>query len=89
MNLRQSVLDALVDDSESMVQIRNYLKYYKVSYADDSLKEIILRLLDESKIVIAYPPDSNITDFINAGTYEITDYWFKLTEKGYEEWNNI
>lgn len=71
MNLLQSVLDALVDDSESMVQIRNYLKYYKVSYADDSLKEIILRLLDESKIVIVYPPDSNIADFINAGTYEI------------------
>jgi len=89
MNLRQSILDALVDDSESIVQIKNYLKYYNVSYTDVLLKEIIIRLLDESLIKIIYPPNSNAMDIVKADSHTITDYWFKLTEKGYKEWNNI
>jgi len=89
MNLRQSILDALVDDSESIVQIKNYLKYYRVSHTDEALRETILELLNESVIKIKYPPNSSIIDIVNADSLIIRDYWFKLTEKGYEEWNNI
>ncbi len=89
MNLRESILDAIVDDSESIVQIKNYLNYLEIPYTDELLKDSILELLNESVIKIVYPPNRNIIDVTKANNIAIIDYWFELTEKGREEWNII
>jgi len=89
MNLRESVLDAIVDDSESIIQIKNYLNYLGIPFTEKLLIDLILQLLNESTIRIVYPPNSTVHDNEKADDITIADYWFELTEKGHKEWENI
>jgi len=84
--LREGIMDALVDDGESIVQIEEFLKYIKFPSERQQLKKIIIELLNESLIEIAYPPKKNVIDFANSNDETIEDYWFELTKKGYTEW---
>ncbi len=87
--LREVVLNALVDDDESIVQIEKEVIKMGVKYNIESLKETIKELLIDSEIVIRYPPNKGIDDLINSDFESIKYFWFGLTLKGYEEWGNI
>jgi hypothetical protein len=89
ISLREGILDALVDDGESIVQIEGALKYLEIPFERQLLKKIIVELLNESLIEIAYPLKKNIIDFFSSNGETIEDYWFELTKKGYAEWQKI
>jgi hypothetical protein len=83
------ILDALKDDSESIVQITEYIKYLKMSYSMDAVIEELAKLLEEDFIEIVYPNGITITELRNATNKNITDFWFGLTSKGEHEWSLI
>jgi len=83
------ILDALKDDSESIVQITEYIKYLKMSYSMDAIIEELAKLLEEDFIEIVYPNGITITELRNATNKNITDFWFGLTSKGEHEWSLI
>ena len=87
--LREGILDALVDDGESIVQIEQFFEYINVTVERQLLKKIIIELLNESLIEIAYPNNKSVVDFTNSNDETIEDYWFELTKKGYTEWQKI
>lgn len=87
--LRDMILDALKDDSESIVQIKEYINYLKMNYDVDAIVEELVKLLEEEFIEIVYPNGTSITELRNATKENITDYWFGLTSKGEQEWSLI
>jgi hypothetical protein len=89
ITMREAILNSLVDDDESIVQIESELIKNGVSYNMDSLKKAIKELLLVSEIIIRYPPNKSIDDFINSDAVSIKNFWFGLTLKGYKEWDNI
>lgn len=87
--MREAVLNILVDDDETCVQIENELIKIGINYNMDSLRKVIKDLLLGSEIIIRYPPNKSIVDFIDSDAESIKNFWFGLTSKGYEEWDNI
>jgi len=87
MNLREGILDALVDDGESIVQIVEYLNYLKIKFDTVQVIKQLEQLLIEEKIRIEYPPDSKGLQQINRN--KVGDYWFELNQIGREEWGKI
>lgn len=89
MTLRECVLDALADDSESIIQIEGYFKHTSYSVTREEVKNIIIDLLQEEMIFIEEPANKTIVEVINSDDESITDFWFDRTQKGIEEWNKI
>jgi hypothetical protein len=89
MTLHECVLDALADDSESIVQIEGYFKHTSYSVTQKEVKNIIIDLLQKEMIFIVEPPDKTINDFINSDEETITDFWFDRTKKGVDIWKGI
>lgn len=89
MTLREAILDALADDGESIVQILGYLKHLGYIENSKTLKYILENLLEESIIMIVYPPNKTITDFKVLKGMNVEDFWFEMTPKGYREWQKI
>ncbi|PKM50395.1 MAG: hypothetical protein CVV02_11495 [Firmicutes bacterium HGW-Firmicutes-7] len=87
LELREGILDALVDDDESIVQIEEYLTYLKIDFSRTSVLELLQQLLDENKIKIEYPPEFKTLKKLNISNLE--EYWFELTQEGHKEWGKI
>lgn len=87
MDIREAILDALVDGAESIIQIQEYLSYLGLSVNRETLFAEMATLLKQGKIYIEYPPEAKGTDELNIA--DIEDYWFELTPEGRSEWNNI
>lgn len=88
MTLQEAILDALVDDAESIVQISEYLKFLNLESAEAEIIEELSSMLAEKKINVAYPNDfeeKSLKDYNGS----VTELWFELTEKGKAEWNDI
>lgn len=84
MNLREAILDALVDDLESIIQIEEYCIYLKHDVKRKVILSEIKSLLECNLIKIGYPYDAEEIEDAN-----IEDYWFELTDLGKQEWEKI
>ena len=87
MTLREAILDSLVDDGETIKQINEYLIYLGILTTERSIIEILNKLLEEEKIIIVFPENINLESLLDCEY--ISDLWFELTQKGYEEWETI
>jgi len=87
MNLREAILDALADEGESIVQIKEYVRYLKIPAKSNEIKEMLNDLYINNKIKIVYPNDLNLTNITNYKN--IKDLWFEMTEDGRLEWDKI
>lgn len=88
MSLRESVLDSLADDGESVIQIENYLKYLGMEVNRQQLISIVIELLEQETIKVVYPPGIGLAH-IKSASINIEDFWFEQTETGRNEWNKI
>jgi hypothetical protein len=84
--LREAILDALADDGESIVQVREYLKYLNILSTAEDVIELLDCLLKEKKIRIAYPQNIKV-ESLHCGM--VNDFWFELTDMGRCEWEKI
>ena len=87
MTFREEILNALVDDDESIIQIENWFNYSNVKFNRPDVIKLLQQLLVEERIEIRYP-------YADIGKHElnidrIEDYWFGLTKAGKEEWDKI
>ncbi len=89
MNLYECVLDSLADDGESIIQIEGYFKHTTHKINRIEIKMIIIELLNEELIYIAYPPNKTKENFIKSNKKTIKDFWFELSPKGKERWSKI
>lgn len=87
MNIREGILDALVDGGESLKQIHEYLNYLGLKIDKKSLIAEVVTLFKQGKIYIEYPPDARNIKELDLNNIE--DYWFELTQEGRSEWDNI
>ncbi len=87
MNIREGILDSLVDGGESIVQITEYLEYLKIQSSRSVVVNEIKQLLRQKKIYIEYP--SIAKGMVEIEVDKIEDYWFELTESGRLEWDRI
>ncbi len=87
MNMREGILDALVDEGETIIQILEYLNFLKLNPDKEGVIHEIVSLLKEGKIYIKYPPELEDYTIINLSIIE--DYWFELTQDGRSEWESI
>jgi hypothetical protein len=87
MTLREAILDAVVDDTESIVQISEYLKFLSIDFLKKDVIELLDVLINEGKLRIAYPSGFKEKSllFYNG----IDELWFEITKEGLIEWNNI
>jgi hypothetical protein len=89
MNLREAVLDALVDDGESIRQISEYLQYLKIDNSSETIVNVVISLMNEQLIRIVYPHNKTMDNFVNADNEGKLEFWFELTECGHKEWKKI
>lgn len=89
MNFRDAILDALVDDGESIKQISEYLQYLGIAHSTEMIENMISKLLNEQLVKVSYPKDKTVGDFLIANEKERLEFWFELTEYGLEEWDKI
>lgn len=87
MNLREGILDALVDGGESIVQIFEYMKHLGIPSDRAGILLEINQLLEQGAIRIEYPIDIDKI-MIDEGD-EVENYWFGLTQKGRSDWSAI
>lgn len=92
MDLKEGILDSLVNDVRTIKNIKDYLIALGIDsgsgYVD--LKKKLIELLDKSLIKVTYPQEKSVEYFINLSTeHEQEQIWFELTERGYEEWKGI
>ena len=87
MNLHEGILDALIDEGESIIQIEKYLKYLKFNVTREDLTSELASLLDQQQIMIEYPLDYK--DIIDLNPLNIEEYWFGLTNIGRSEWTKF
>lgn len=87
MTLREAILDALIDDGESIIQISEYLNFLDIVFSRKDIIEMLNVLFIEEKLKVAYPKDFKVESLISYN--EIDELWFELTEKGRDEWNDI
>jgi|LSQX01.2.fsa_nt_gb hypothetical protein len=88
MTLREAILDALIDDGESIIQIKEYLNYLGLESTEVEIIEILNNLFIEGQVKVAYPrkfKEKSLKEFKG----EITELWFELTTKGRKEWSDI
>ena len=88
MTLREAILDALIDDGESIIQVSEYLNYLGFEATESEIIEILNNLFIEGQVKVAYPREfgeKSLREF----TGEIRELWFELTAKGKEEWDTI
>lgn len=89
LSLEQGILDILVDDDESIIQIEKGLINLGIDFDRESVKRKITELLKSLSVQIYYPPNKTINDFWEAKDDTIGDFWFKLTSKGKSEWESL
>lgn len=74
MDIKIAILDSLIDDDETIVQIQNYLRFLKIHYSLDDISLILKSMIEEGLVSI----NENISD---------DDFvWYKISEKGKEFW---
>lgn len=87
LKLREAILDALVDDPESIIQIYEYTSYLGMNVSRDQILEILNDLLIERRIKVVDPKNFNGNSL--KALINIEDLWFDLTETGKIEWDAI
>ena len=87
--LCEGILDALIDDGESIVQVEGYLNYLNLPTERNVIKKTLIKMLNEDQIYISYPTGHTKENFIGCTDDKIEDYWFELTSRGRKEWENI
>lgn len=75
MNIREAILDALIDGGESIIQIQEYMNYLGLNIDREKLIRIIETLFNQGKIYIEYPHE----EIDELDIAKIEDYWFGLT----------
>lgn len=89
MNIKEGILDALIDDGESIIQVEEYLSYLGIEFKREMVKQTLVEFLKECLVEISYPLNKSMIDFECSQGETIEDFWFELTEKGRKEWEKI
>jgi hypothetical protein len=84
LHLRREILDVLIDDGESILQIEKYFDHFNIEFDKANVIRLLEQLLAEQKIKIQFPTEDRGKHELNIEKVE--DYWFELTETGKEEW---
>jgi hypothetical protein len=87
MNLKEAILDALVDDGETIIQIREYINYLGINTQFNRIIDSLNNLYVEGKIKVVYPP--NFNDESLESIDDLEELWFELTPIGKREWEKI
>ena len=74
MDIKIAILDSLIDDDETIVQIQNYLRFLKIYVGLDDISCLIKSMLEEK--LVSINEDISDNDFV----------WYKISEKGKEFW---
>lgn len=88
MTLREAILDALIDDRESIIQISEYLNFLGFESTESEIIETLNNLYIEGQVKVIYPrefKEKSLKKFKG----EIRELWFELTTKGKKEWSDI
>lgn len=88
MTLREAILDALIDDGESIIQISEYLNFLGFEATESDIIETLNNLFVEGQVEVAYPRELEEKS-LKAFKGEIKELWFELTAKGKKEWSDI
>jgi hypothetical protein len=87
LNLRQGIIDILVEDDENIEQIEKGLIDLGLSYDREAVRKTLLELGNDLSINVSYPPNTTINNFWEADDSTIKDFWFEVTSKGKAEWD--
>ena len=88
MTLREAILDALIDDGESIIQISEYLNFLGFESTESEIIETLNNLYIGGQMKVVYPrefKEKSLKEFKG----EIRELWFELTTKGKKEWSDI
>ena len=55
MTLREAILDALIDDGESIIQISEYLNFLGIVFSREDVIKMLDVLFIEEKLKVVYP----------------------------------
>lgn len=79
MNIKELILDSLIDDDEAFTQIVEYFELAaEIKISPVELKKLLNEMVDEGYIFINY-----------SWKTEREEYPYSLTEKGKKAWENI
>jgi hypothetical protein len=87
MNMKEAILDALVDDGETIIQICEYINYLGILAKFNTIKDTLNDLYVEGKIKVVYPP--NFKEKSLKSIDDLEELWFELTPIGKIEWEKI
>lgn len=86
-NIKIVVLDTFVHEEETIFHVENHLKNKGIQVERYKIINILSELLKEGFIKILDDPSEGQVLFENSIDDYIEDYWFALTDKGYNELN--
>lgn len=89
MTFWEEILNVFADDGESIIQIENALRRYKIPAARSEIRKVLIKMLEEGLLKVVFPYDATEADFINCTDNDVEDFWFELTIKGRAEWEKI
>jgi hypothetical protein len=85
-NIKIIILDTFFYEEETISHVENYLRYQNIhNYTRDEIKRYILELLKEDFLKLYNDPSNGKIEFQNSIEEFLEDYWFALTEKGFNE----
>ncbi|MGE5415674.1 MAG: hypothetical protein ACM3UZ_02700 [Acidobacteriota bacterium] len=89
MNLREGILDALVEERDNVSKVERFLDFMRFEHTRESLIDALTDLLMQGTIEIIHP--SNVDIMVQSPLDEkmLNEIKLELTEKGRMEWEAI
>ncbi|WP_326514198.1 hypothetical protein [Clostridium intestinale] len=85
LKIKITVLDAFKYEEETIFHVENYLKNTGIQIERYTVISILSELLKEGLIELFDDPSNGQVKFENCSDNYVEDYWFALTDKGYNE----
>lgn len=85
LKIKLTVLDSFKYEEETIFHVENYLKSNMIQIERYTVISILSELLKEGLIELFDDPSTGQVKFENCSDNYVEDYWFVLTDKGYNE----
>jgi hypothetical protein len=86
-NIKIDILNAFFYEEETIFHVENHLKHNDIQVERDKIKSVLSELLKEGFIKMLDDPSNGEVKFENSSDDYVEDYWFALTDKGFNELN--